>query len=109
MLIRRHSTTAAIVALPGVTRRTLVHGPRMLVCEFTLEKGHDLPIHTHPHEQAGYIVSGHIRLTIAGETFDLGPGDSYYAEPNVPHGATILETAVVVDTFTPPREDYVHG
>ena len=106
MLIHRRTDSVPVQPLPGITRRTLVHGPKMLVCEFTLEQGRDLPMHTHPHEQAGYIVSGRIRLTIAGETFDLGPGDSYYAEPNIPHGATILETATVIDTFTPPRDDY---
>ena len=107
MTVHRRADSVAVEALPGITRRTLVHGPRMLTCEFTLQQGRDLPIHTHPHEQTGYIVSGRIRLHIDGKSFELGPGDSYYAWPNVPHGATVLETAVVVDTFTPPREDYV--
>jgi quercetin dioxygenase-like cupin family protein len=59
------------------------------------------------HAKAGYVVSGQIRLTLGTETQNLGPSDSYYAPPNVPHGATILQTAVVIDTFSPPREDYL--
>src|SRR5512146_1508907 len=84
MTIHRRSDSVPVQALPGITRRTLVHGPQMLTCEFTLQQGHDLPIHTHPHEQTGYVVSGRIRLHIDSQSFELGPGDSYYASPNVP-------------------------
>ena len=108
MIVHRNQDTTPVPALPGIIRRTLVHGPKMMICEFSLQAGSVLPIHTHPHEQAGYVVSGKIRLTLGEETHDLGPGDSYYAAPNVPHGATILETAIVVDTFCPPREDYAN-
>ncbi len=106
MILPHSQSPAPVPALPGITRRTLVHGPKMMLCEFTLQTGSDLPLHTHPHEQAGYVVSGRIRLTVGEQTHDLGPGDSYYAGANVPHGAKILQTAVVVDTFCPPREDY---
>ena len=108
MIVHRDTDSVPVQALPGIIRRTLVHGPRMMICEFTLQAGSDLPMHAHPHEQAGYVVSGRIRLTLAGQIHELGPGDTYYAAPNVPHGAHILETAVVVDTFCPPREDYAH-
>jgi quercetin dioxygenase-like cupin family protein len=107
MILQRQAAPAAVPALPGITRRTLVHGDAMMICEFTLKAGSALPLHNHPHEQAGYVVSGRIRLTVGGETRDLGPGGTYYAGPNVPHGATVLEDAVVVDTFHPPREDYM--
>jgi len=36
----------------------------------------------------------------------LAAGDSYYAPAGVPHGAFTLEPSVVVDTFSPPRDDY---
>jgi quercetin dioxygenase-like cupin family protein len=109
MIVYRDKDSVPVQALPGIIRRTLVHGPKMMICEFTLQEGSDLPIHTHRHEQAGYIVSGRIRLTLGGQTQDLGPGDTYYAAPNVPHGARILKAAVVVDTFCPPREDYLQS
>ena len=107
MIVHREPDSLPVQALPGIIRRTLVHGPKMMICEFTLQAGSDLPIHTHPHEQAGYVVAGRIRLSLNGQTHDLGPGDTYYAASNVPHGAKVLETAVVVDTFCPPREDYL--
>jgi quercetin dioxygenase-like cupin family protein len=106
-MILPHSQSQPTPALPGITRRTLVHGASMMLVEFSLQAGSQLPLHSHPHEQAGYLVSGKIRLTVGTETRDLGPGDSYYAPANVPHGATILEDAIVIDTFSPPREDYL--
>lgn len=106
-MILKHSSTDPVSALPGITRRTLVHGPSLMLVEFTLEAGRDLPIHTHPHEQAGYIVSGRLRLSLEGAFHELGPGDSYHVLPNVPHGAFIHETAIVLDGFSPPRQDYL--
>jgi quercetin dioxygenase-like cupin family protein len=54
----------------------------------------------------GYVASGKVRITVGDESFVLGPGDSYYAPSGVQHGAQVLQKAVVVDTFNPPREDY---
>jgi quercetin dioxygenase-like cupin family protein len=107
MILPHSQSPVPVPALPGITRRTLVHGTAMMICEFSLKAGSNLPIHSHPHEQAGYLVSGKIRLTVGTETQELGPGGTYYAAPNVPHGAVVLEDAVVVDTFSPPREDYL--
>ena len=105
MIVRGFDRTAVEV-LPGVFRKTLADGENVMICEFTLEKGAQIPVHTHPHEQAGYIASGRARLIIDGVEYELVPGDTYHAAPNVPHGAVILEPSVIVDSFCPPREDY---
>ena len=65
-----------------------------------------IPGHSHPQDQAGYVVSGKIRVSVEGESSDLGPGDSYSAPSGAVHSAIALERTVVVDTFSPPREDY---
>jgi quercetin dioxygenase-like cupin family protein len=106
-MIFPHSQSQPVPALPVITRRTLVHGTSMMLVEFALQAGAILPQHSHPHEQAGYLVSGKIRLTLANETRDLNPGDSYYAPANVPHGATALQDSLVIDAFHPPRQDYL--
>ena len=105
-MIYRNADATPVQMLPGLVRRTLADGPSLMVCEFTFDAGIQIPNHAHPHEQVGYVVSGRVRLTIDRETFELGPGDSYRALSNVPHGALTLEPSVVVDTFSPPREDY---
>lgn len=102
-----HYTEAVPVrAADGIIRRTLLTGASIMLCEFRLEASARIPMHSHPHEQMGYVVSGRLRITVEHTTLELGPGDTYCAPANVPHGAEVLEAAVVVDSFSPPREDY---
>src|SRR5512137_2951435 len=96
----------AVEMLPGLIRRTLVSSDKLMICRFELEKGVEIPGHSHPQDQAGYVVSGKIRVSVEGESCDLGPGDSYSAPSGAVHSAIALERTVVVDTFSPPREDY---
>jgi quercetin dioxygenase-like cupin family protein len=102
-----NAATPAVEPAPGVLRRTLVWGERMLFVEFTVPKGAGVPRHDHPHEQVGYIVSGRMELTIGDEVRVIGPGDAYLMPSNVPHHTRALEDTVVVDVFSPVREDYL--
>ena len=95
-----------VQALPGLTRKTLAVSQSMMMCEFTFEANVQIPIHSHPHDQVGYLVKGRVEMTIDGNKFELHAGDSYSAPSNVPHGALTLEPSIIVDTFCPPREDY---
>jgi len=92
--------------LPGLTRRTLAQGQSMMICEFQFDAHVTIPVHSHPHEQVGYLASGHVEMTIDGKKYELHKGDSYYAPSNIPHGAYTFEPSVIIDTFSPPREDY---
>ena len=105
-MIYRNTDATPVEMLPGLVQRTLADGETMMMCEFTFEADVEVPNHTHPHEQVGYVVSGRVRMIIDGQRFELGPGDSYRAPSNVPHGAVALEPAVVIDAFSPPRQDY---
>ncbi len=102
----RYEEALPVEMIPGLVRRMVADGGSMMICEFTLEKGVEIPAHSHPQEQIGYVVSGNLRITVNGESRDLGPGDCYYAPSGVQHGAVVLERAVVADTFSPPRDDY---
>jgi quercetin dioxygenase-like cupin family protein len=48
----------------------------MMICEFTFEAGVRIPLHSHSHEQVGYVVVGRVEMTIAGHTETLTGGDS---------------------------------
>jgi quercetin dioxygenase-like cupin family protein len=98
---------STVEPISGLLRRTLVWGERMLFVEFTVPKGAGVPRHDHPHEQVGYIVSGRMELTIGDDVRELGPGDAYLMPSNVPHHTRALEDTVVVDVFSPVREDYL--
>ncbi len=64
-------------------------------------------IHHHYHSQITHIESGVFKVTIGDQTKVLKAGDSYYITPNLPHGATCLEEGLLIDVFSPMREDFV--
>ena len=92
---------------PGVTRRVLAYGPEAMCVENTFETGGVGALHSHPHTQITYIVSGRYRFTIGDETREVGPGDTLLKREGVVHGCVCLEGGVMVDFFTPMREDFV--
>jgi len=94
-------------AVPGIEQKTLVHGDKTLMVEFRLRKGAVLPLHSHHHEQTGYLVKGHIRLTLGTGIFEVLPGDSWCIPGSVQHCAEIIEDSVAVEVFSPVREDYL--
>ena len=94
-------------AVPGIRIKTLTFGDRTLMVEFRMATGSALPGHAHPHEQTSYLVSGQIRLTIAGKSYEVGPGDSWTIGGDVAHAAEVLEEAVAIEVFSPVREDYL--
>ncbi len=92
---------------PGLTRRILACGGGMMGVEASFAKGAIGTVHVHPHEQITYVVSGKFEYEMDGEKFILVAGDSYYVAPDVPHGAVALEEGVLIDIFTPQREDFL--
>ena len=84
-----------------------VTGGKLMANWVTIEPHRTVPRHQHPHEQLGVMLEGALELTIGEETRVLRPGDAYTIPPNLPHSAaTHEEGCVVLDVFTPPREDY---
>jgi quercetin dioxygenase-like cupin family protein len=102
----RAAEVEPVEMVPGVWRRTLGYGQRLMVVQTTLEEGAVVPVHGHPHEQITYIVEGQLTMEMGGQTYTLGPGDSLLLPGDVEHGATAIERTLVIDTFSPPREDY---
>ncbi len=93
--------------LPGVGIKTRVVGERTLLAEIFLQKGCGLPRHSHPHEQTGYMISGHFRLVIGDQAYDTHPGDSWSIPGGTEHEVEVLEDTVVIEVFSPVREDYL--
>ena len=78
-----------------------------MIVRFKFQKGAVGEEHSHPHVQCSIIESGVFDVTIAGQTKRLGAGDSYLVAANLPHGAVAIEAGVIVDAFTPMRQDLV--
>jgi quercetin dioxygenase-like cupin family protein len=93
--------------IPGVRMKTLVHGERTLLGEFRLDAGTEVPAHSHPYEQTGYLVSGRMVFSVAGDRFEAIAGSSWSIPENVEHGAEVHEDSVVIEVFSPVREEYL--
>lgn len=91
----------------GIEIKTLVYGQHTLLARFHLKKGALLPLHSHPHEQTGFLVSGKMKFFIGHEEFFAEPGDSWCVGGGLEHRAEILEDSVVIEVFSPVREDYL--
>ncbi len=89
----------------GVKRRTLANGRTMMQMRVEFSAGSHLPEHQHPHEQITHMLAGCLRMTVAGISHELRTGETLYIASNLPHFADALEDAMVVETFSPPRED----
>lgn len=92
--------------LPGIKIKTLCYGQSMLMTEFRLLAGTELPKHEHPFEQTGYLVKGNITLVIGESHRNILPGDSWSIPEGVSHSAKVLEDSVALEVFNPARDDY---
>ncbi len=92
---------------PGVRRKIMAYDANLMLVKVAFEAGGVGAIHHHYHTQMSYVESGRFAITIAGETRELKAGDVYHLPPAVPHGAVALEAGILVDVFTPMREDFV--
>ena len=96
-----------VVSAPGVRRKVLCHDDGVMLVRFAFEAGAVGAEHSHPHKQVSVIESGVFDVTIAGKTKRLKTGDSYLVAPSLLHGAVALEAGVIVDVFSPLREDFL--
>jgi quercetin dioxygenase-like cupin family protein len=94
-----------ITMVPGIRRRTVAIGEKMMQMLVALDTGSHLPEHQHPHEQITHLLRGRLRLTVAGVPHELVAGQSLCIPGETPHFADTLEDTLVIDTFSPPRED----
>ena len=91
----------------GSTRRVLAWNSNLMTVEVGFETGSAGAPHTHPHVQASYVLSGRFLYTVEGESVEMGPGDSSVVPGGLVHGCQCLEKGMLLDVFTPAREDFV--
>jgi quercetin dioxygenase-like cupin family protein len=107
-MIENKNSEGFVEMREGIRRQSLVHGESTHMVRFFLDGGRELPVHIHEgHEQTGFLLAGKMVLTIDGEGHTLAPGDSWSIPRGVPHGASIIEDAEVIEVFSPLREDYL--
>jgi quercetin dioxygenase-like cupin family protein len=106
-MIVKNGEAKKFVMADGIVSKIMGHGGTMMIVENTFVKGANAKIHEHEHEQDGYVVSGSFEFIIGDEKFVFNAGDSFYISPSIPHGCTALENGVIIDAFSPQREDFL--
>ncbi len=92
----------------GVKRKIMAYDERLMVVKVSFAKGGIGSLHQHPHSQITHVESGIFEVEIGGEKKVLSTGDAFYIPPNVLHGAVCLEDGVLIDVFSPMREDFIN-
>jgi quercetin dioxygenase-like cupin family protein len=105
---RQYAELHSVEMFSGVTRRTLVSGAHVTLVEIRLASGAEVPEHTHPHEQAGYVSEGRVTLRFAdGAERTLAVGSSYLIPGGEPHFVRALEPSTLIEVFSPVRDEFV--
>ncbi len=91
----------------GLARQLFGYNDSILMARVEFDEGAVGDVHAHPHSQATYVESGEFDVFIDGETKRLGPGDGFFVRPNLDHGAVCRKAGVLLDVFSPVREDFL--
>ncbi|MFA0086808.1 cupin [Vibrio sp. 10N.286.49.C2] len=91
----------------GLRRKVMAYCEDMMMVEVHFEDGTVAALHSHPHEQITYVISGEFEFTIGDVTKIVKAGDVMYKEPNIIHGAKCIKAGVLLDNFTPMRKDFL--
>ena len=91
----------------GVNFEVLASGNKSMITKMIYKKGQTVPMHSHPNEQSGYVISGEHIIRFKDFNEILKPGDSYSIPENVDHSWEVIKGGEVIDVFTPPRLDYL--
>lgn len=95
------------ICAPGVKRKVLAYTKELMCVENHFEKGAVGALHSHPHTQITYVVSGSFEFEIDGEKKQVNQGDSMLKKNGIEHGCVCTEAGILLDIFTPMREDFV--
>ena len=91
----------------GIKRQILGYQQNLMVVKVFFEEGRVAERHSHPHQQIGHVLQGKFEVEINGRRQVLDTGDSFIVAANLPHSATCLKEGIIIDTFSPAREDFL--
>ena len=106
-IVQHHQDTKVIPLGGGTDRRILSYDDSLMAVEVSFETGSEGAPHTHPHTQLSYVLSGSFRYSVEDESVILNPGDSMMVPSGLVHGTVCLEKGVLLDVFTPKRDDFL--
>ena len=93
----------------GVSRQIMGYDENIMMVKVKFEKGAIGSPHQHPHSQTTFVAKGKFEFSVRDNKKVLESGDSIYFEPDIIHSAVCLEVGILIDVFSPYREDFLDG
>jgi len=92
---------------PGIKRQIMGYDGQIMLVKVVFEEGAEGYMHEHFHSQVTYVAEGEFEFTIGDVKKIVKAGDCCYKEPNIPHGAICLKAGILIDVFSPSRQDFL--
>ena len=93
-------------------KRKMIYGDKIMIAKMKFEDGLMVPLHSHENEQITEVISGKMRFWLGAnkeEVMDLHAGESVIIPGNLPHAALMIGKVEEIDTWAPPRQDWING
>lgn len=90
----------------GITRQMITAG-NMMLAQIFVPKGVSFPAHRISSEQITIYVKGGAVYQSEQSRIEAREGDILHIPAGVQHSDQVLEDTVVLDVFSPPREDWL--
>lgn len=92
----------------GLKRQILGYDGKIMMVKIAAEQAGPVGVaHAHPHSQTTFVSSGKFEFTVGEEKRVVTAGDGLYMAPDVMHSCICIEPGVIVDCFSPVREDFL--
>lgn len=92
---------------PGITRQIYGYDDKIMLVKAKFEAGAVGALHEHHQSQVTYVESGVFEMMIGDEKKIIKKGDGYYVPPHALHGCVCKEPGILIDVFSPYREDFL--
>lgn len=92
---------------PGLQRKITAYDGKIMLVKAKFDVGAEGYLHKHYHSQVTYVESGEFKMTIGDDIRMIKAGDSYYIPPHVMHGCVCVKAGILIDVFSPAREDFL--
>ena len=92
---------------PLLKRQIMGYDDKIMLVKVAFKAGGVGQLHEHYHSQVTYVASGEFEMTIGDQVKTIKAGDSYYIPPHVMHGCVCKKAGVLIDVFSPYREDFL--
>jgi quercetin dioxygenase-like cupin family protein len=107
MIWKRSKDQKVLSPAPGIMAQSMAFGDSLHIMKFHTKKGAVMPTHSHPQEQAGYLLQGKMIMTIDGVDHEIDAGDAWAIKGNVPHSVRVIEDGSIIEVFSSIRHDYM--